>query len=393
MMPFKLILRVILWVVWLSAAYCFGQSKPTKNEVINSCAEVGENNTRGYLGSDIYPLATQNWSAQQLAKFRISIDGDDLGLSAWILSMSKYQKIRKAALLIQQYSMSEILKKFNPEAQSDNYQSLNFWIQEFKNFASQSTYLPVTQNFVREKLFQINQNIDFHKQLKLLKFAAPILCPKISCIRGLKDIINFTSPKNFIIDDSSTVISFTKIWQEVLTDARYQVALAKLSLTMSHKIQQLESNHLTPFENHNIYDDTIKAFSELGLTSKEVQNMTYNILGLYGSRGASVDFLRHFINQENYPTAIMLQFIFTAISYLDSFKSLNLQTLYSLPQEIKTSCDFGKPYHFWMSAYLSFKLKRKTLKKSSLYGAHLMVIFMKQLILKRLEEIIFLFHS
>jgi hypothetical protein len=86
--------------------------------------------------------------------------------------------------------------------------------------------------------------------------------------------------------------------------------------------------------------------------------MVWNILGLYGSQGAALSRSVHLYPDK---TGIMYSLGLMAhlVSVMDTLSITNSDKLYSFPHNIGSNCVVGKPYHFWMSAYLSYRLREE----------------------------------
>lgn len=109
----------------------------------------------------------------------------------------------------------------------------------------------------------------------------------------------------------------------------------------------------------DLLTDLTAGFREVTQTDDEALNGAFQLLALYSTHGPiSHDFLRPLITRENYPLFYALSVIGTGMTVLNSKTALNLQQ-YSYPLAVHGGCDNGKPYHFWMAAYLA----RESLKK------------------------------
>lgn len=341
---------------------------PPKEEIPTLCTDIGELNVKNHLG-EIYSMAKTQWTSEQLVQFKIKIDTHDLGTDAWILSMSADQKFRQAALITQLYIMKTLYEKYSQSL--NDYKDLLQWKNIFTKALTTQIHSQPNITLLQNAFIQLKKNSPYDKKLKTIKFGAPVLCKNISCLFGVWDVVNFTHPKVTSYHQNFFAVSFAKQLFEILAGPTYQKGLALNSLKILHHIEQLQNNPDYDFSYQHFYTDLLDSFLEAGFSSEDANNKTMDILGLYGSRGASIQFLENFTNEDNLNISLMLHFNFVAISYLDNYKKKYGNHLYSLPKEITTTCDFGKPYHFWMSAYLTHKLKRKNIPKSSLRGAHL----------------------
>jgi hypothetical protein len=363
------LIRIIL-ILFTSHGVNAQNSLPDFNTIPELCSSVGEQNVAHHL-KGIYSMAIERWSAKQIAEFHINIDKKNLGTHAWILSMGKMEKFRNAAFLIQLYSMYLLTKKYSLDIKY--YDDLSSWEKFFNDAQHASSYSAENLNKLKKTLRILERNKDYDKKLRSLKIAAPAFCQNLACIEGLKNVINFTHPKNLSYGSGQYAVSFSQNYFNILTQEKFQQGLAINSLKILQKIKYLQDDVNFDLSHDFFYDDLVNSFKEAGLNQIDAENFALEILGIYGSRGASIQYLERFADSNNFKTIVMLQFNFVATSLLDFYKqSQNNNSLYTLPKEIKTQCDFGKPYHFWMSAYLTHKLQKKFLKKSSAQGTHLM---------------------
>lgn len=153
-----------------------------------------------------------------------------------------------------------------------------------------------------------------------------------------------------------------KVWVDVYTDSRYVKPLLAL----------VQSLHKQYYQNNIIYSDIekdlrffIKKFNP-DTSNNIVENMAWNILGIYGSQGPFLEAMAEDYDALDTGIGFALAYLSYLISAIDA---RNIQyKLYSLPNSIKTKCVIGKPYHFWMSAFLAYKLRiqNNTARKSSL---------------------------
>lgn len=166
------------------------------------------------------------------------------------------------------------------------------------------------------------------------------------CESGLKETIKLMTPVNNL-----TAIPVLK---EVLTDKLYAKGASIAAVKIMDKI-----NSDAPVKG-NLYDDIYDSFRKVGLDRSKAEDYTWNLLAAYGARGANVYLLAdRVLNRDNAATLLALQVIASGVNVLDSrtFKSSHP---YSYPKTVTTSCDTGKPYHFWMTAYLSRRLTKQS---------------------------------
>src|SRR5690606_21351541 len=86
---------------------------------------------------------------------------------------------------------------------------------------------------------------------------------------------------------------------------------------------------------------------------------TWKVMAILASGGPNITFrLSLFKSDPDFDISrLSLAVISMGASVLDRM-SIENKKMYSLPQEIRTSCLYPKPYHFWMTAYLAYKLNQ-----------------------------------
>lgn len=137
-------------------------------------------------------------------------------------------------------------------------------------------------------------------------------------------------------------------WKRFFSSNKYDNGLRLAALKISKQVE----GRLHP--NSNIFDDLRSSFEESGLGPEESIEATWNTLGLISQGGANT-IQRAALFSKGQKSAA-LGYIATAMNLLDSKKQGMGYKLYSYPDNIDTSCDNSKPYHFWMSGYLSREL-------------------------------------
>lgn len=108
----------------------------------------------------------------------------------------------------------------------------------------------------------------------------------------------------------------------------------------------------------NVFDDVLKAARQFIPNEKEARDLSWEIMAIYGTRGANMGKLTdrltaHFAREEIGIGA--LQSISLGMSVLDQFAEERKQKIYSFPPNVSFNCAYGKPYHFWLAAYISRK--------------------------------------
>lgn len=145
-------------------------------------------------------------------------------------------------------------------------------------------------------------------------------------------------------------------WVDVFSDKRYVMPLLML----------VKKLHLNLYSNQisqkNVFTDLVDTFLEIeNVSHTDAKKMAWNILGLYGSRGASLGWFSLPYDLSNSGLGYALAYFAYLISATDTLNLKNNGRLYSIPEKFITECAIGKPYHFWMSAFLAYKLKEKNI--------------------------------
>jgi hypothetical protein len=137
----------------------------------------------------------------------------------------------------------------------------------------------------------------------------------------------------------------------VLSDPLYRQALAKMSLSV---IQSEES--IARSSKRDIYHDLVATFESLGVTALDAQNRALTVLAVFGARGASLESMTDIMHSEAAPVMAGMFMVSAQLGQLDLLRYLNGLRPYSLPPSVNFNCNYGRPYHFWMGAYLGAQM-------------------------------------
>lgn len=164
----------------------------------------------------------------------------------------------------------------------------------------------------------------------------------IDCGNGLLKIVD-----RFQVNQ----VSMPGVYKEVLSNKKYEKGLRLAAQLIMKKVghKGINPGHL--------FDDIKSSFIKSGLTSKEADEYTWNTIGVISTAGPNLVERVSRFNGEKYSdiSKVAISAIANAMPVLDRRTYLSGHP-YSLPQEITTTCDSGKPYHFWMTAYFSRQL-------------------------------------
>jgi hypothetical protein len=130
-------------------------------------------------------------------------------------------------------------------------------------------------------------------------------------------------------------------------DPRLTALYSDLSFYLLEKMA--EANLTGKVSGQDIFSDLIIFFKSKNYSETAARELAFYFLGVYATRGAS--FLYRF--DDFHPTTRSgLVILSLAISYLDKIAQQN-GSHYALPSQFKTDCNMGKPYHFWLAAFIA----------------------------------------
>ncbi|MFZ4715358.1 MAG: hypothetical protein ACOYL6_16665 [Bacteriovoracaceae bacterium] len=229
------------------------------------------------------------------------------------------------------------------------------------------------------------RNRTFKMYKKIMPFAASKICEKIksvsqtACALALVEANNFMDVKFIDLD----TVSFPDITNEVFTEPSYFKGVVIAAQKIEKYINNLEQGK--EVKATNILKDLLESFQEAGLSYEEAEKHAWNVLGVFGSRGASLEL---FFNTYTLETDLWsrqyyysLQVIFAGMTYIDGLithspllapEANNSANPYSTPNSLSGNCGYGKIYHYWLSAYLARHLVAKGFSsKEAIVGAGL----------------------
>jgi hypothetical protein len=143
--------------------------------------------------------------------------------------------------------------------------------------------------------------------------------------------------------------------EEVLVNDNYREGLRIAALKLLEKVK----NGDRPVG--DLFSDIKSSFVSSGISPSDAENMTWTVVGVISSSGPNyAQRADEFGGKDTNPQAkVALALIAQSIPLLN-LRSRGGDRLYSYPPGIKTTCDNGKPYHFWMSAYLARRISIET---------------------------------
>jgi hypothetical protein len=201
------------------------------------------------------------------------------------------------------------------------------------------------------------------KNLAELKAKAPLICSiyggalsAVTCTKALRRLGAIMHPKAY----DGFVYSMFDLYEEFLTDVRYAQALPRLALKIRERLRRAEAGDIAT---DGFYlTDTIASFAETGASHAESVEYAWKWMAIYSTRGASFQKFYQLLHERQLGLGLALLAASSGASALDQYRHRDPRSMmksYTLPNAFPTSCYYGKPYHFWMSAYFTRRLERE----------------------------------
>ena len=199
---------------------------------------------------------------------------------------------------------------------------------------------PVDSLLVHESAIGTQSTLENH--LALAK-----VCSEHVSILAIPNCVN-TSEKLAEVARAN-FLAFPELFYNFLTDPVYDLGV-QLSAKRIINRYRMTLTDLTA----NLYDDLKVGFKEAGATDFVADELTWDTLGLIATAGSNLkkrlDGLE--LNHEKWLTVTALTTIVALLPSLDLLFQ-DSGHLYSYPQLVATTCDNGKPYHFWLAGYIA----------------------------------------
>lgn len=399
---FQIYFRIIIHLSIFSGLLSYAQTS-----VNNSCYSVGEEISLNALPAKHSHLLNQSL-AKNMFNDIISLklpENGEFDITPWLLLNSPKKEVRKTAVFIQEFLAIRLLnyyKRYYFSARSrtemrgldgiDNVLNSTLDSSTLLKFYEQLLLINNPSVIMFEKSKGIlssrdslsGKNSYYVKSREYGAQASRLLCSRFlnfECISHLNYIINlvmpntatnwnsFSSPRKKTI---AVTISLPDIINEVITDVSYIKPIAHLAVTLINKSQYAETNNIV---SGGFFEDIKKSFIKFGFSHKESEQRAWKVIAFYSTRGASMSLLGDVVDPQTLPVILAMMSISSIVSYLDLYplKDRASNEKYSLPRSIKSDCAYGKPYHFWMAAYLAWHLvnEKNASPKSAILATHL----------------------
>lgn len=162
-----------------------------------------------------------------------------------------------------------------------------------------------------------------------------------NCAKYLKGVLDDFQPHG-----NNTA---TPLFKKILTQHEYIEGAKKAALRIMARIK---SGERPP--NGNLLDDVRNGYLEAGLPRKQADDLAWDLLAAIstGGQGVAWHVMPYPAGRDFFPLKVAMEIIATGAPVLDS-RGISSGHPYSLPKEFVTTCDYGKFYHFWLTAYIA----------------------------------------
>ncbi len=174
-----------------------------------------------------------------------------------------------------------------------------------------------------------------------------------SCVSSIKQILSDMMPTNTGMEPITLIDEFT----EFLSDARNYAVL----LTINHELDAIIQGLRRSEELEgglDLFQVVERSYRSHGFSGKEAYDRAWKFLGIYSTSGGNIasraaQLLGNSLHE--YRISDLLSLFAVSSGVLDAELFFRGRALFSLPSGVQSTVHTGKPYHFWMSAYLARK--------------------------------------
>lgn len=238
-------------------------------------------------------------------------------------------------------------------------------VSNLKDFITNymANYIPnyVTNNLVKFRegtaLNLEDNEVNLDKACSSLRPFRRIIGGNSKCKSSIKFLMKEANPK---IANYNSEFIFSHNLNLVLNDKNYAKLLSDVAVSLLNDFKNMLLGSAPPSD--NIFERIQEIALKLGHNASVAKEMTLTILGTYAIRGAGYYEMLEFDQKKFSSTGpgISMLILSSFVSYFDKVTFYKYKKLFSLPGDyMKTTCLYGKPYHFWMSAYLSYLANQK----------------------------------
>lgn len=175
------------------------------------------------------------------------------------------------------------------------------------------------------------------------------------CAGNLEKIYTWAQP--VIASNNITNFMLPELYENVFLGSKYTEGLkvaAKKIVTWA-----LENNLSS---NDNLFSVLQKSFVQTGDSQEVAEAKAMDVLGFISTGGPNLPgrlWQFEYSTDQRWQNIVALGYISATTPMLDSMALEKYGHTFSLPSEVKSSCDNGKLYHFWMTSYFSYRLVKE----------------------------------
>jgi hypothetical protein len=191
---------------------------------------------------------------------------------------------------------------------------------------------------VEKRPFELDSELTLGDKEAIGLCSSLTLTSVVSCSKGLQRLRTLTAVRGSIM--------LPLLYKRVLLNPDYREGLRIGALKVLNRISvegEVQSN---------FFDDLKDAYIKAGSSPKQAEDRAWDVIGLVSTAGPNLDSRLDDLGVADVPLRSALNALAAGPQVLDARGSPNGH-LYSYPRNAPTSCNQGKPYHFWMSAYLA----------------------------------------
>lgn len=300
----------------------------------------------------------------------------------WLFSFSQFQEVQSIGLMY-----TELLIKINltnriPDS-IDKEKMDRFLIDEY---FKKNIELKITENDKAEldelisKIKKSSNSSFFNSLSPLVKyFCLDYNENSKSCFDSISKAVDIVKPaylkgSDFKRDRFVDSVGFTTpdVYRRVLTDIRYIKVLRNSNLDL---IEILKYTREKKVISKNIVDILTVRIDEFFPDNDQKLQVFWDLLAIISSRAGSFSLTLPFI-PEGYHAIIREIMAFYSISSEINIRNYLLTSKqFFMPHEVSGNCFEAQMYHFWMSGFVSYSLKKNGFSdKNSIISIHLLGI-------------------
>jgi hypothetical protein len=327
-------------------ALAYADFQTEKNQILGNLPGMCVSSTESFM-PQAFNASLEDYQ-RLLQGSHSSISEEALTFDVWQASMVPLEWVRVAA-----YKRMRIMAAWKLDGYQDVYNALknktalpvaDWEAPDPKNPHRKFRSVEEMRHIAREDKASIQQGMS--------PMAQKVLCSEITlmnagtCGRGIAEIVDWMH--------ATAYFSMPELIAEVATNPIYEEGLRQAALLIMNRVSS------GPADGH-LDEDLQASFRNAGVAPAKAQELTMNVLGVIATAGPNIIWRMALLNLpgESQISKVAISAIAIAAPILD-LRTLKSAHSYSFPRQLQSFCDPGKSYHFWMSAYLAWRLGKET---------------------------------